>query len=48
MIRDFYQRLLAVHKPKKLALTALHKMLIILNAMVRRQAHWSTPTLTDA
>lgn len=37
-IRAFYQRLLALHKPKKLALTAcMHKMLTILNAMVKRQ-----------
>ena len=41
-IRAFYQRLLAMHKPKKLALTAcMHKMLTILNAMVKRQSHWS-------
>ena len=34
----FYQRLLAMHKPKKLALTAgMHKLLTILNAMVKRQ-----------
>jgi len=38
----FYQRLLAMHKPKKLALTAcMHKMLTILNAMVKRQSRWS-------
>jgi transposase len=38
VIRAFYQRLLATHKPKKLALTAcMHKLLTILNAMVRRQ-----------
>jgi transposase len=44
VIRAFYQRLLAVHKPKKLALTAcMHKLLTILNAMVRRQTPWSTP-----
>ena len=49
VIRDFYQRLLAIHKPKKLALTAcMHKMLIILNAMVRRQARWSVSTLSGA
>jgi transposase len=34
VIRAFYQRLLATHKPKKLALTAcMHKLLMILNAM---------------
>jgi len=42
VIRDFYQRLLAMHKPKKLALTAcMHKLLTILNTMVRHQAHWA-------
>jgi transposase len=36
VIRDFYQRLLAAGKPKKLALTAcMHKFLVILNALVR-------------
>ena len=42
LIRAFYQRLLAMHKPKKLALTAcMHKLLTILNAMVKRQSPWS-------
>jgi transposase len=42
MIRAFYQRLLATHKPKKLALTAcMHKLLTILNAMVRNQTRWA-------
>jgi len=42
VIREFYQRLLAMHKPKKLALTAcMHKLLTILNTMVRRQARWA-------
>jgi transposase len=49
VIRAFYQRLLAMHKPKKLALTAcMHKMLTILNAMVRRQAYWSLPNPSSA
>jgi len=44
MIRAFYQRLLATHKPKKLALTAcMHKLLTILNAMVRSQTRWAPP-----
>lgn len=42
VIRAFYQRLLAAGKPKKVALTAcMRKLLIILNAMVRQQAPWS-------
>jgi transposase len=42
VIRAFYQRLLAMHKPKKVALTAcMHKLLTILNAMARHQTSWS-------
>jgi len=42
VIKAFYQRLLAAGKPKKVALTAcMRKLLIILNAMVRQQAPWS-------
>ncbi len=49
VIHAFYQRLLAMHKPKKLALTAcMHKLLTILNAMVRRHAHWSLPDPVSA
>jgi transposase len=41
VIQAFYQRLLGMHKPKKVALTAcMHKLLTILNAMARRQARW--------
>jgi transposase len=40
-IRAFYERLLAAHKPKKLALVAAaHKLLGILNAMVRDGTLW--------
>ena len=43
-IRAFYERLLALHKPKKVALIAcMHKLLSILNAMARRQTRWSAP-----
>lgn len=42
VIRAFYQQLLAMHKPKKVALTAcMHKLLTILNAMVRSQTRWA-------
>jgi transposase len=42
VIRNFYARLCAVGKPKKLALTAcMHKLLLILNAMVRHGTPWS-------
>ena len=45
VIKDFYQRLLAAGKPKKLALTAcMRKLLLILNAMVKSGQPWhSTP-----
>ena len=42
LIRAFYQRLLAVGKPKKLALVAcMRKLLTILNVMVRTGQRWS-------
>ena len=39
VIRDFYQRLLAAGKPKKLALVAgMRKLLVILNAMLKQRS----------
>lgn len=44
-IRAFYQRLLAAGKKKKVALTAcMHKLLIILNAMIKNKTMWSEKT----
>jgi transposase len=41
VIRCFYARLLAAGKPKKVALTAcMHKLLIVLNALLRRRTRW--------
>jgi transposase len=41
VIRAFYRRLLAAGKVKKVALTAcMHKLLTILNAMVKHQQPW--------
>ena len=41
VIRDFYQRLVAAGKPKKLALTAcMRKLLIILNSMLKHRSPW--------
>jgi transposase len=41
VIRSFYQRLVAAGKPKKVALTAcMHKLLTILNAIVRDNRPW--------
>jgi transposase len=46
VLRSFYQRLCAAGKPKKVALTAcMHKLLTILNAMLRQRTRWA-PTLT--
>ena len=44
VIRDFYQRLLSAGKPKKLALTAcMRKLLIILNSMLKYGSSWNNP-----
>ena len=45
VIRDFYQRLLAAGKPKKLALTAcMRKLLVILNSMLKHGSSWCDPS----
>ena len=44
-IKEFYERLLAVGKPKKVALVAcMRKLLIILNAMLKHRAPWRPPS----
>jgi len=49
VIRACYQRLLAAHKPKKLALIAcLRRLITIVNAMVKTQQRWQAPTPTTA
>lgn len=41
VIRDFYHRLLALHKPKKVALVAcMRKLLVILNALLKHHTPW--------
>ena len=41
IIRDFYQRLLTAGKPKKVALVAcMRKLLVILNSMLRHRSPW--------
>ncbi|OIP25839.1 MAG: hypothetical protein AUK39_04300 [Dehalococcoidia bacterium CG2_30_46_19] len=41
-IRIFYERLLANGKEKKVALTAcMHKLLIMLNVMLKHNSYWS-------
>jgi transposase len=43
VIRAFYQQLLARHKPKKLALVAcMRKLLVILNTMAKTNEPWRT------
>ena len=45
-IRVFYQRLLAAGKPKKVALTAcMRKLLVILNSMLKHRSTWCDLTL---
>jgi len=45
VIRTFYQRLLAAGKPKKVALTAcMRKLLIILDAMLKHDTSWQSLT----
>jgi transposase len=41
VLRDFYQRLVTEGKPKKLALVAcMRKLLVILNAMLKHGTPW--------
>ena len=45
VIRDFYQRLLAYGKPKKAALVAcMRKLLVILNSMFKHRSPWRDVT----
>ena len=46
VIKTFYERLLQAGKPKKVALTAaMHKLLTILNAMVKHNSLWNPPNI---
>jgi transposase len=46
VLKAFYERLVAVGKPKKVALIAVaRKLLIILNAIVRDGTPWKGPTV---
>ena len=45
VLQEFYQRLLAAGKLKKVALTAcMQKLLTVLNSMMRTGEHWD-PTI---
>ena len=42
VLKEFYTRLVEAGKPKKVAITAcMRKLLTILNAMLKQQAHWN-------
>jgi transposase len=44
LVREFYERLLAAGKPKKVALVAcMHKLLLILNAVLKQRTPWRYP-----
>ena len=46
VIRDLYTRLIAKGKSKKVALVAcMHKLLLIMNAMVRDHTEWNPQML---
>ena len=47
VIRDFYQKLLAAGKPKKVALVAcMRKLLVILNAILKHRSSWGDMSST--
>lgn len=49
VLKALYARLLAAGKPKKLALTAcMHKLLIILNALLKHRTRWAPPVSLGA
>ena len=42
VIKKFYERLISAGKPPKVAITAcMHKLLIILNAMIKNSTKWN-------
>ncbi len=44
VFKEFYGRLVAAGKPKKVALTAcMRKLLVVLNSMLRHGTHWGQP-----
>ncbi len=43
-VKEFYERLLAAGKPKKVALVAcMHKLLVTLNAVLKHRSPWRSP-----
>ena len=48
-IKSFYERLCNAGKQKKVAITAcMHKLLIIMNAMIKHNESWRTATATES
>jgi transposase len=49
VVRGWYERLLAAHKPKKVAIVAcMRKLLVVLNAMLRTHTRWQASQPTTA
>jgi transposase len=49
VVRAWYVRLLAAHKPKKVAITAcMRKLLVVLNAMLKTHTRWQAHSPTTA
>ena len=49
VVRTWYERLLAAHKPKKVAITAcMRKLLVVLNAMLKTHTRWQAVQPTTA
>ncbi len=48
-VRAWYDRFLAAHKPKKVAIVAcMRKLLVVLNAMLKTRTRWQAPQPTTA
>lgn len=44
IVRGWYERLLTAHKPKKVAIVAcMRKLLVVLNAMLKTRSRWQAP-----
>ncbi|HEX2779987.1 MAG TPA: IS110 family transposase [Gemmatimonadaceae bacterium] len=49
VVRGWYAHFLAAHKPKKVAIVAcMRKLLVVLNAMLKTQTRWQAPAPTTA
>jgi len=47
-VKNWYRRLLCAGKPKKVALVAcMRKLLVVLNAMIRSKARWHEAQITS-